>query len=88
MLYSIPIYSIPQTYTSPLSSLISGHSILHHLYADDGQMYVSFSSGDSAAALNCLQSINQSINQSHFYSANIPGKARLSGATAKIIVQR
>ena len=26
---------------------------------------------------------NQSINQSNFYSANIPGEARLSGATAK-----
>ena len=29
--------------------------------------------------------INQSINQSNFYSANIPGKARLSGATAKSV---
>ena len=28
-------------------------------------------------------SINQSINQSSFYSANIPGKARLSGATSE-----
>ena len=27
----------------------------------------------------------QSINQSNFYSANIPGKARLSGATAKSV---
>ena len=25
--------------------------------------------------------INQSINQSNFYSADIPGEARLSGAT-------
>ena len=29
--------------------------------------------------------INQSINQSNFYSANIPGKARLSGTTAKSV---
>ena len=39
-------------YTTPLSSLVSGHAIPHHLYADDSQLYVSFSSGDSAAALN------------------------------------
>ena len=48
-------------YTTPLSSLISGHAIPHHLYADDGQMYVSFSSGDSAAALNGLQSCVASV---------------------------
>ena len=29
--------------------------------------------------------INQSINKSNFYSANIPGEARLSGATAKSV---
>ena len=27
----------------------------------------------------------ESINQSNFYSANIPGEARLSGATAKSV---
>ena len=43
-------------YTTPLSSMISGHAIPHHLYADDSQLYVSFASGDSAAALNGLQS--------------------------------
>ena len=33
-----------------------------------------------------LKSNNQSIiNQSNFYSANIPGKARLSGATAESV---
>ena len=42
-------------YTTPRSSLISGHAIPHHLYADDSQLYISFSSGDSAAALNGLQ---------------------------------
>ena len=29
---------------------------------------------------------NQSINQSNFYSANIPGEARLSGSTADVMV--
>ena len=42
-------------YTTPLSSLISGHAIPHHLYADDSQLYISFSSGNTAAALNGLQ---------------------------------
>ena len=48
-------------YTTPLSSLISGHAIPHHLYADDSQLYFSFSSGNSAAALNGLQSCLASV---------------------------
>ena len=48
-------------YTTPLSSLVSGHAIPHHLYADDSQLYVSFSSGDSGAALNGLQSCLASV---------------------------
>ena len=32
------------------------------------------------------ETINQSINQSKFYSANIPGVARLSGATSKSVL--
>ena len=43
-------------YTTPLSSLVSGHAIPHHLHADDSQLCVSFLSGDSAATLNGLQS--------------------------------
>ena len=42
-------------YTTPLGSIISGHSIPHYLYADESQLYVSFASGDSAAGLNDLQ---------------------------------
>ena len=42
-------------YTSLLSSMISRHTIPHHLYADNSQLYVSFASGDSAVALNGLQ---------------------------------
>ena len=48
-------------YTAPLSSLVSGHAIPHQLYADDSQPYVSFSSGDSAAALTGLQSCLASV---------------------------
>ena len=48
-------------YTTPLSRLVSGHAIPHHLYADDSQLYVSFSSGDSAAPLNGLQSCLASV---------------------------
>ena len=47
--------------TTPLSSTICEHTIPHHLYADDSQLYVSFASGDSAAAPNglylCLASV-------------------------------
>ena len=48
-------------YTTPLSSLISWHAIPYHLYADDSQLYVSFSSGNSAAGLNGLQSCLASV---------------------------
>ena len=48
-------------YTTPLFSIISGHAIPHHLYADDSQLYVSFAPGDSAAALNGLQSFLASV---------------------------
>ena len=48
-------------YTTPLSSIISRHAIPHHLYADDSQLYVSFASGDSAAALNGLQACLASV---------------------------
>ena len=48
-------------YTTPLSSLVSGHAIPHHLYADGSQLYVSFSSDDSAAVLNGLQSCLASV---------------------------
>ena len=48
-------------YTTPLRSMICEHAISHHLYADDSQLYVSFASGDSAAALNGLQSCLASV---------------------------
>ena len=48
-------------YITPLSSLVSGHAIPHHLHADDSQLYVSFSPGNSAAALNGLQSCSASV---------------------------
>ena len=48
-------------YSTPLSSMISGHALPHHLYANDSQLYVSPASGDSAAALNGLQSCLASV---------------------------
>ena len=42
-------------YTTALSRMICERSIPHHLYADDSQLYLSFASGDCAAALNGLQ---------------------------------
>ena len=48
-------------YTTPLSSMIFEHTIPHHIYADDSQLYVYFASGDSAATLNGLQSCLASV---------------------------
>ena len=41
--------------------MIFEHAIPRHLYADDNQLYVSVASGDSAAALNGLQSCLASV---------------------------
>ena len=41
--------------------MISGHAIPHYPYAGDSQLYVSFASQDSAAALNGLQSCLASV---------------------------
>ena len=48
-------------YTTPLSSMSFEHAIPHHPYADDSHLYVSFASGDYAAALNGLQSCLASV---------------------------
>ena len=48
-------------YTTPPSRLVSGHAVPHHLYADDSQLYVSSSPGNSAAVLNGLQSCLASV---------------------------
>ena len=47
--------------TTPLSSMIFEHAIPYYLYADDSQLYVSFASGGSVAALNGLQSCLASV---------------------------
>jgi hypothetical protein len=50
-------------YTTPLSAVIEGHSIQHHLYADDSQLYISFSSADSASSLTTLQGCLASVER-------------------------
>ena len=75
-------------YTTPLSSLVSGHAIPHHLYADDSQLYVSFSSGDSAAALNGLQSCLASV-QSWMSTSELklnPDETGMNGNGANIFL--
>ena len=41
-------------YTTPLSSLIHGHKLDHHLYADDIQVYISLSTADTDLSLKQL----------------------------------
>ena len=66
-------------YTTPLSSLISSHSLDHELFADDTQMYTlrsCFTPNSYSDAVSCLQQTFQSI--SSWMSANflalIPSK--------------
>ena len=51
-------------YTTPLSSMIFEYAIPHRVYVDDSQLYVSFASGESAAAVNGLQSCLASLQSS------------------------
>ena len=48
-------------YTSPLSHIFSNSPVSYHLYADDTQLYISFSSSDSAYNLTVLSSILDSV---------------------------
>ena len=44
-------------YTTPLSHILADSSIQFHFYADDTQLYVSFSSADSSQSLSKLSSL-------------------------------
>jgi hypothetical protein len=50
-------------YTSPLSNLLNSSLVNHHLYADDTQLYISFSSKDSTSSLLHLSSALDSVYQ-------------------------
>jgi hypothetical protein len=63
-------------YTTPLSTVIKDHAIQHHLYADDSQLYISFSSTASGSSLTKLQGCLASVEK--WMSLNLlklnPGK--------------
>jgi len=48
-------------YTTPLSSLLDSNVVNHHFYADDTQVYISFSAKDQVASLNVLSGILNNI---------------------------
>ena len=48
-------------YTTPLTYLFSNSPVSYHLYADDTQLYISFSSSDSPSHLSILSSTLDSV---------------------------
>src|SRR6188768_860423 len=49
-------------YTTPISQILSNCSVSFHLYADDTQLYISFSSSDSTSNLSVLSSTLDTIH--------------------------
>ena len=49
-------------YTKPLSSVIQGHNLDHHLYADDTQIYISLTTPDACRSLNQLRDCLQDVS--------------------------
>ena len=49
-------------YTTPLSSVIQGHTLDHHLYADDTQIYISLTTADACRSLNQLRDCLQDVS--------------------------
>ncbi len=56
-------------YTTPLSSLISNSSVKHHLYADDTQLFISFTALDFSTNMAHLQTTIELV--STWMSANL-----------------
>jgi Reverse transcriptase (RNA-dependent DNA polymerase) len=56
-------------YTSPLNSIISKSSVHHHLYADDTQLFISFSSNKFRENVSLLE--NAIAECSSWMSANL-----------------
>ena len=80
--------------TSSTFSMCFQHAV-HVCYATPTQEQATNKTDDASSDIHshtiniCIQRmhLNKSINQSNVYSANIPGKARLSGSTAESIAK-
>ena len=56
-------------YTTPLSSLLSASPTQHHLYADDTQLYLTFSPSSFSSTIETLQNTIQAV--ANWMSANL-----------------
>ena len=50
-------------YTAPLSDILSSSPVAHHMFADDTQIYISFSASDSAGPLSVLSQTLDTVHK-------------------------
>src|SRR6218665_930096 len=68
-------------YTTPLSHLIQSFSVDHHLYADDTQLFISFSQASFSTSIAQLLSVVNQISQ--WMSSNL---LRLNPSKTEFII--